>query len=142
MASSYGAVVRAVKVEDTPKRPRWLNAGTVLTAVVLGSAAVLLTRRSAAPMSLEQLMPREQLMPEFEISNSERMMFTSFAKKMQSAPRAAQSMLEIIGPHQQQTRKSRRTLALEAYLNGAMQGVQTLGQVDHHSLAAGLRAHL
>ena len=50
------------------------------------------------------------------------------------------SMLQIMGPSE--APKSRRTLALEAYLNQAMQGVQSLDQVDHRALAAGLRAHL
>ena len=96
----------------------------IMASVALCCAAFLLSPSGAAPQSKEQLpgqpISREQLMH----------------------LRGRQAMMNAIVPAGAGTRKSRRTLALEAYLNRVMQGVKTLDQVDHAALAAGLTAHM
>lgn len=87
----------------------------VAATAVLCSAAVLPVGSEIVPIAREQLVLREG---------------------------GQQAMLEMMGPAEGGTRKSRRTLALESYLNRAMVGVQILDQVNHAALAAGLRAHL
>jgi len=119
-AGWYGSFDTA---EGTRKPRRFgtvASGSAALAVIVLGSAAVLLASRSAVPIEREQPV---------------------FWEEQQDAPSAAQSMLQTMGPRQQ-ARKSRRTLALEVYLNKAMIGVQSLDEVDHKALASGLRAHL
>ena len=107
------------------ERVAGMGGGVALMAsLALCCAAFLLSPSGAAPQSKEQLpgqpISREQLMH----------------------LRGRQAMMNAIVPAGAGTRKSRRTLALEAYLNRVMQGVKTLDQVDHAALAAGLTAHM
>lgn len=55
---------------------------------------------------------------------------------------AQAAMLALVAPSERNARKSRRSLALEAYFNERLHGVTSLAAVDLSALAAGLRAHL